>query len=107
MKSGGLFLGGALVLIIMFLLFQNYNHQSHSPTIIIPEIIGGDPSTWTPTEQHHHHHGGHVTPKLIGGDPATWGPPPQVIGGNPATWGPSPIAIDQLHKSGEGGDLHP
>ena len=72
MKSGGLFLGIFLILIIIFLLFQNYNTTSQDSNTIFPEIFESNTTTQYPAIQHYH--GGHVTPKIISKDVDDWIP---------------------------------
>lgn len=81
-------LGISLLFLIIYILFSR-NIKNSKSFIVLPEIIGGDPHTWTP-KIHHHHHKPHSNPPTPS-TPGPWHPTHlPTIGGDPATWSPNP-----------------
>ena len=99
MKSEGIFLGGILVLIILFFLWQNTKTTSDSTdSIIIPEVLENNESTWDSVPEYDINN--------IGGNPSTWGPLPHHGGHHGRHHGGHPGGHHGGHPGGHHGGHH-
>ena len=109
MKNGVVILILFLVILAVFFLYIRNNQNPNSLTpVVIPEIIGGDPDTWSPSSIPDPYPQPYPVPVPVpvpthcggfGCDPATWSPPQtnHNIGGDPSTWGPPPGYPGPIH----------